>query len=101
MSFLQSVVSITVALNMINDNYSSDEYFCLPWCNSPSGLRPPHYRGFMITLRQTTLRRTPLDEWSAQRRDLYLTTHNTHNHPCPPQDLNPLSQHLNGRRPTP
>jgi len=23
-------------------------------------------------------RRTPLDEWSACRRDLYLTTHNTH-----------------------
>jgi len=26
----------------------------------------------------TTLGRTPLDEWSARRRDLYLTTHNTH-----------------------
>ena len=23
--------------------------------------------------------RTPLDEWSARRRDLYLTTHDTHN----------------------
>ena len=23
--------------------------------------------------------RTPLDKWSARRRDLYLTTHNTHN----------------------
>ena len=33
----------------------------------------------MITLRRTTLGRTPLDEWSAWRRDLYLTTHNTHN----------------------
>jgi hypothetical protein len=27
----------------------------------------------------TTLGRTPLDKWSARRRDLYLTTHNTHN----------------------
>jgi hypothetical protein len=27
----------------------------------------------------TTVGRTPLDEWSAHRRDLYLTTHNTHN----------------------
>ena len=27
----------------------------------------------------TTVGRTPLDEWSACRRDLYLTTHNTHN----------------------
>jgi hypothetical protein len=24
---------------------------------------------------------TPLDEWSARRRDLYLTTHNIHNMP--------------------
>ena len=44
-----------------------------------SGPRPPHYRGFVTTLRHTTLGRTPLDEWSALRRDLYLTTHNTHN----------------------
>jgi hypothetical protein len=28
--------------------------------------------------RRTTVVRTPLDEWSARRRDLYLTTHNTH-----------------------
>jgi hypothetical protein len=27
--------------------------------------------------RRTTVGRTPLDEWSACRRDLYLTTHNT------------------------
>ena len=27
----------------------------------------------------TTVGRTPLDEWSARRRDLYLTTHNTYN----------------------
>jgi len=32
----------------------------------------------MITLRHTTLGRTPLDEWSARRRDLYLATRNTH-----------------------
>jgi len=31
------------------------------------------------TQRRTTVERTPLDEWSAWRRDLYLTTHNTHN----------------------
>jgi hypothetical protein len=41
---------------------------------APSGLGPPHYRGFT-----TTLGRTPLEEWSALRKDLYLTTHNTHN----------------------
>ena len=31
------------------------------------------------TQRRTTVGRTPLDEWSARRRDLYLTTHNIHN----------------------
>jgi hypothetical protein len=30
------------------------------------------------TQRRTTIGRIPLDEWSALRRDLYLTTHNTH-----------------------
>ena len=30
------------------------------------------------TQRRTTVGRTPLDEWSARRRDLYLTTQNTH-----------------------
>jgi hypothetical protein len=30
------------------------------------------------TQRRTTVGRTPLDERSARRRDLYLTTHDTH-----------------------
>ena len=31
------------------------------------------------TQRRTTVSRTPLDKWSVRGRDLYLTTHNTHN----------------------
>ena len=31
------------------------------------------------TQRRNTVGRTPLDEWSARRRDLYLATHDTHN----------------------
>ena len=31
------------------------------------------------TQRRTTVGRTPLDDRSGRRRDLYLTTHNTHN----------------------
>jgi len=50
----------------------------LPLRDSPSGPRLPH-RGFVITLRHTTLGRTPLDEWSTRRRVLYQTSHNTHN----------------------
>jgi hypothetical protein len=43
------------------------------------------------TQRRTTVGRTPLGEWSARRRDLYLTTHNTHNrHPCPPVEFEPM-----------
>ena len=44
---------------------------------SPSETGPPHFLDH--TQRRTTLGRAPLDEWSARRRDLYLTTHNTHN----------------------
>ena len=49
-----------------------------PWRFDPipgSGLP---WRGFTITLRHITFGRTPLDEWSVRRRDLYLTTNNTH-----------------------
>jgi len=49
-----------------------------PQRNSPRGLGLPHSRCFYITFRHTTLGRTPLEEWSVRRRDLYLTTHNTH-----------------------
>ena len=54
-----------------------------------------------ITLRYTTLGKTPLDERSVRRRDLYLTTHNTHKgqHPCPQRDSNPQSEQTSGRRP--
>jgi len=44
---------------------------------APSKPRSPHSRGFTITLRHTTVSRTPVNERSARRRDLYLTTHNT------------------------
>jgi len=32
-----------------------------PYTTAPSGAMPPHCRGFTITLRHTTLGRTPLD----------------------------------------
>jgi len=44
--------------------------------NSVTG--PPYYRSFAISLRHTTLGRTILDDWSAPRRNLYPTTHNSH-----------------------
>ena len=49
-------------------------FIYLPWSTAPSGPQPPYYRGLTITLRHTTLGRTPLCEGSAHRRHLYLTT---------------------------
>jgi len=58
---------------------------------APSGPALRHYRYFMITLKQTTFVRTPLDEWSARRKYLYLTTHSTHKRQTsmPPAGFNP------------
>jgi len=43
------------------------------------------------TQRRSTVGRTPLDEWSARRRDLYLATHDTHNRQIsmPPVEFEP------------
>ena len=43
------------------------------------------------TQRRTTVGSTPLDERSARRRDLYLTTHDTHNRQIsmPPVEFKP------------
>ena len=45
------------------------------------------------TQRRSTVGRTPLDEWSAHRRDLYLTTHDTRNRQIsmPPVGLEPTN----------
>jgi hypothetical protein len=52
-------------------------FFCQV-TTAPSGAGPPQCRGLTITLRHTTLGRTPLHEWSARPTDLYLTTHSIH-----------------------
>jgi len=51
-----------------------EDFFCGVTAPRRSGLL--HYQGFTITLGDTIHGRTPLDEWSARHRDLYLTTHN-------------------------
>ena len=68
------------------ENTHTHIYICILFASRkpPSGPGPYHQRGFTITLRHTELGRTPLDEWSACHRDLYLTTHNSHyRHSCP------------------
>ena len=50
------------------------------WRKSPQWVRASSFTSFLDhTQRCTIVGRTPLDGWSAIRRDLYLTTHNTHN----------------------
>ena len=69
---------------------------------APSGPRSPHCRGFKITHRHITLGRTPLDEWSAGRRDTWQhTTLTTDRHPCPWRDSKSRSQQASGGTPTP
>jgi len=48
------------------------------WLDSDRGPRYPHCRGFENKLTHTTLSRTPADEWSVRRRNLYLKRHNNH-----------------------
>ena len=57
--------------------YKKQVYF---WRDSLCLARAYSFPRFLNhTQRRTTVGRTPLDEWSARLRDLYLTTHNTHN----------------------
>jgi len=56
-------------------------YICLFLAlQPPQWARTSSFTRFLDhTKRCTTVDRTPLEEWSARRRDLYLTAHNTHN----------------------
>ena len=51
----------------------------LRWLMSYIYMEHPFLMFLDHTQRRSTVGRTPLDERSARRRDLYLTTHNTHN----------------------
>ena len=47
---------------------------------APQWARASSFTWFLDhTQRHTTVGKTPLDEWSVRRRDLYSTTHNNHN----------------------
>jgi hypothetical protein len=54
---------------------------------------------FLDHTRRSTVGRTPLDERSVRRKDLYLTTHDTHNRQIsmPPVEFKPT---IAGRSPT-
>ena len=79
-----------------------DTYFFQRRCGPTGAMTSSFLRFLDHTQRRITVGRTPPDERSVSRRDLYLTTHNTHNkHLCLRWDSNPRSQQASGRRPTP
>jgi len=62
-------------------HYSADFVFCR---DSPQWAIASSFTRFLDhTQQRITVGRTPLDEWPECRRDLYLTTHNTHNRQTP------------------
>jgi len=102
---LQSLVHLSLFQNF-PPLFSVCQFFFPPpppphGSTTSTGTGAPHYRIFTITLRRTTLGKTPLDEWSARRTDLYLSTLTRNRHPCPQRDSNPESQQTCSRRPTP
>jgi len=79
-----------------------DAFFLL-WRCDPTRVMAFSFLRFLDHIqRRNTVGRTPLDEWSARRRDLYLihTAITTDKYPCPRWDSNPQSQQASGRRPT-
>jgi hypothetical protein len=78
MTLLIQGLTVMQATNLnISGNTTAAHMKIILWPDSSSGPRPPNSRGFMITLRHNTLGWTPLDEWSACRTDVYLTTHHS------------------------
>ena len=56
------------------------KFVCLFWRYSLQWAMASSFTRFLDHIqRRTTVGRTPLDEWSARRRDLCLISHNTHN----------------------
>jgi len=66
---------------MLMTNYSLINLFVFgATAPPPQWARASSFTRFIDhTQRRTTVVRTSLEEWSARRRDLYLTTHNTDN----------------------
>jgi hypothetical protein len=63
-------------INKATDTHPDYYYYFLWLCSPARGMASSFTRYLDHTQRRATVSRTPLDEWSARRRDLYLTTHN-------------------------
>jgi hypothetical protein len=67
---------LTQFLCVLEQSFPALGIFILFEATAQLGPKPPRVWGFEITHRHTALSRTPLDDGSALRRELYLTTHN-------------------------
>jgi hypothetical protein len=74
------LLTVRLSAGTINEEFGVN-FFSSNGLTAPWGHRPPHFSRLHdhTLFKHTTLGRTPLDEGPARRRDLYLTTHNTHN----------------------
>jgi hypothetical protein len=78
------------ALYLLKCNISYD-------ATAPGEPGPSHYRGVTISLRHSTVGRTPMDEWSAQRKNRNLKREVL----MLQAGFEPQSLQTRGRRPTP
>jgi hypothetical protein len=101
-----SPVSISVSPAQKEHLFSKNSWFHFLFL----GAQPIVGQGLLVTatsishsIIHTTLGRVPLDERSARRRDLYLTTHNTHKKETSmtPVGFDPQYQKASRRRSTP
>jgi len=86
-----------------NSHDSNPKYrwrFCLLvfGATAPQWARASSFTRFLYhTQRRNTFVRTHMDEWSACRRDLYLTTHNTHSRQISMTPVGCLTHNLSRR----
>jgi hypothetical protein len=77
-------LSICIHTWWVNDDYCNIYIYIyilfLLWCCDPARVMASILLRFVDhTQGRTTVGRTPLDKWTACRRDFYLKTHNNHN----------------------
>ena len=80
LNLLRTVSACGTVLQVLNIGFwlgNSVSFFL--WRCDATRVMASSFLRFLDHTRHTTVGRTPLHEWSARRRDLYLTTHNTHN----------------------
>jgi hypothetical protein len=82
---IKLIISVIYYYSVLSCTFHSNEcrpviiYYFLWLCSPARAVASSFTRFLDQTQRRATVDSTPLDEWSVYRRDLYLTTYNTHN----------------------